>query len=122
MDIGIWMAAAVLKHKLEARHEPNPEQTWNLSRWPSKLSANENNRLFVAVNGKWRGYFILQDEVLFNPRDSTSFTLIFDTRTWTLIDPSPVRRFRSFTYNVPQVPFNPQQSAPNKRPTVDHPL
>ena len=43
-------------------------------------------------------------EVLFNPKDSTHYTLIFDTRTWTPIQPSPVHRFRGFTYKVPPIP------------------
>jgi hypothetical protein len=92
------------EHKLEVQGEKNPEQTWSLSRWPSRLSGNEQNRLFVAVNGRWRGYFILQDDVIFNPLDSVRYTLIFDTRTWTLIPPVPVKRFQAFTYKVPNVP------------------
>jgi hypothetical protein len=107
------MAAATLEHKLEAQDEPNPEQTWNLSRWPTRLTGDETNRLFVAVNGKWRGYFILQDEVLFNPSDSARYTLIFDTRTWTCIPPTPVRRFRGFTYKVPTVSSTPSSSPPS---------
>ena len=105
MDIGVWMAAETLAHKLEAREEHNPEQTWNIYRWPSQLSAeDQQHRLFVATRGLWRGYFILSDEVLFNPKDSTHYTLIFDTGTWTPIHPSPVRRFRGFTYKVPPIP------------------
>ena len=38
MDIGVWMAKQVLAHKLEARHEKNPEQAWNLSKWPTQFS------------------------------------------------------------------------------------
>jgi hypothetical protein len=57
MDIGVWMGAEVLAHKLQARHEANTEQAWNLSRWPSRLSQGAEHRLFVAVNGAWQGYF-----------------------------------------------------------------
>jgi hypothetical protein len=103
MDIGIWMAAATLEHKLEAREEKNPEQTWNMSRWPTRLSQDGENRLFVASGGYWRGYFKLSDEVLYNPLDRVKYTLIFDTRTWTEIPRTPVRRFRGFTYKVPSV-------------------
>jgi hypothetical protein len=103
LDIGVWMSPAVLEHKLEAQDEPNPEQAWNLSRWPKDgFPAGQKHRLFVASAGVWCGYFILAGEALYNLEDpNTPYTLIFDTRTWTEIPPVPVRRFRGFTYNVP---------------------
>ena len=102
MDIGIWMSAQVFQHKLEAKHQTNPEQTWNLSRWPRRLSGDVQHRLFVAVNGAWRGYFRLSAEALYSPADTgASFSLLFDTRSWTPIPAVPVRHFRGFTYNVP---------------------
>jgi hypothetical protein len=105
MDIGVWMSRAVLEHKLEARDERNPEQAWNLGRWPTELSVQGvQHRLFVACDGAWRGYFVLSGEALYNPRDTrTPFTLLFDTRTWTDIEPVPMSRFRGFTYKVPLV-------------------
>ena len=104
MDIGIWMSAQVLEHKLQAREEDNTEQAWNLSRWPTGFTQQDEHRLFVAVNGAWRGYFTLSPEALFNPSDpSAPFTLLLDTCSWTSIDPVPVRRFRGFTYKVPQL-------------------
>ena len=51
MDIGIWMSAEVLEHKLQARQENNTEQAWNLSRWPKGFTAEGKHRLFVAVQG-----------------------------------------------------------------------
>ena len=102
MDIGIWMAAGTLAHKLEAQHDKNQEETWNLTRWPSRLSDYDENRLFVASGGFWRGYFILSRDALFNPRDKkVPFTLLFDTRTWTPLPKTPASRFRGFTYKVP---------------------
>ena len=104
MDIGVWMSAEVLADKLQARQENNTEQAWNLSRWPKGLTQEGEHRLFVAVNGAWRGYFTLSPEALFNPKDpSAPFTLLFDTCTWTPIGPVPTKRFRGFTYNVPPV-------------------
>ncbi len=98
------MQAEVLEHKLQAQNEVNREQAWNLSRWPSRLSEEKEHRLFVAVNGVWRGYFRLSRDALYHPDDMrTPFTLLFDTRTWALIDPVHVKRFRGFTYNVPPV-------------------
>ena len=101
MDIGVWMRAEVLAHKLEARTERNPEQAWNLSRWPAQLSAEGEHRLFVAVKGAWRGHFTLSRDALYSPNDTSAFTLLFDTRTWTTIQPVPVKCFRGFTYKVP---------------------
>jgi hypothetical protein len=101
MDIGVWMSKQTLAHKLEARHEKNPEQAWNLSKWPTRFSEPGENRLFVAAKGKWRGYFKLSKDALYNPNDATPYTLLFDTRTWTTIPPTPVKRFRGFTYKTP---------------------
>lgn len=102
MDIGVWMRAEVLEDKLDAPSEGKPEQAWNLARWPTGLSEPGQHRLFVAVDGVWRGFFKLSGEGLFNPTDSrTPYTLLFDTRTWNAIPPIPVSRFRGFTYKVP---------------------
>jgi len=105
MNVGIWMSADVLEHKLEARHEKNPEQAWNLGRWPNRLSEEGEHRLFVATRGAWRGYFTLSSDALYNPNDPQApFTLLFDARTWTPIQKVPVKHLRGFTYNVPHPP------------------
>lgn len=104
MDIGIWMSKQILAHKLEARREKNPEQAWNLAHWPTGFSDPGQHRLFVASEGKWRGYFKLSADALYNPNDTTPYTLLFNTRTWTPIPPTPVKRFRGFTYKVPTLP------------------
>ena len=101
MDIGVWMSKQTLAHKLEARREKNPEQAWNLTRWPKGLSEQGDHRLFVATQGKWVGFFRLSEDALYNPNDTTPFTLLFNTRTWTIIPPTPVKRFRGFTYKAP---------------------
>ena len=109
MDIGVWMRREVLEDKLALRRERNPEGAWNLYRWPSGFVEGEENRLFVAAEGAWRGYFALADGALVNRNDPTAgYALLFDTRTWTAIAPVPVRRFRGFTYRVPALP----ESAP----------
>jgi hypothetical protein len=120
-DIGIWMSAAVLQHKLEARSERNPEQAWNLARWPAALSQPGEHRLFVAGAGRWRGYFLLSSDALYNPSDTrTPFTLLFDTRTWTPIAQLPARRFRGFTYDVPPL-SSPLHTPPTKRARTPSP-
>jgi hypothetical protein len=58
MDLGICMSVGTLAHKLAARDEKNPEQAWNLTRWPQRLSVVGEHRLFVAAGGAWRGYFV----------------------------------------------------------------
>ena len=50
MDIGVYMRPDVLAHKLEAQDEKNPEEAWNLGRWPKVLSEKGEHRLFVACN------------------------------------------------------------------------
>jgi hypothetical protein len=96
------MSATTLEHKLEAGEERNPEQAWNMARWPTGLSEKGEHRLFVACDGYWRGHFSLSGEALYNPDDERApYTLLFDTRTWTEIQPVAVKRFRGFTYNVP---------------------
>ena len=96
------MSRAVFAHKLELRTSRNPEAAWNLRNWPEGYVAGGHNRLFIACEGKWIGYFKLAPDAVFNPKDSAApYTLLFDTRSWTPIKSVPVRRFRAFTYKVP---------------------
>lgn len=104
MDIGVWMARPTLEEKLALRTSRNPEGTWNLRNWPSGFSEGGRNRLFVASDGAWIGYFKVSGEALYNPRDSSApYTLLFDTRTWTRIEQRPAQSFRGFTYDVPRL-------------------
>jgi len=116
LDIGVCMRPEVLKHKLAARSEPNSEQAWNLSRWPTALSQPGPHRLFVASRGTWRGYFVLSPEALFTPNECwTPFTLLFDARSWTELPPTPVKQFRGFTYKVPTAPVADHSDNPAPR-------
>jgi hypothetical protein len=96
MDIGIWMSPEVLSHKLEARTESNTLASWNTKSLPMGLGGSgQSDRLFVASQGVWCGYFLLSKEALWTPEDATApFTLLFDTKSWTPIAPVPVKRFR----------------------------
>ncbi len=115
MDVGICMRPDVLEHKLEAQHEENPEQAWNMARWPNRLSEQGEHRLFVAAGGAWRGYFTLSPDALYNPDDPrVPFTLLFDSRTWTPIPRVPVKHFRGFTYNVPPMPNDNTATTPRQ--------
>jgi hypothetical protein len=103
MDLGVTMSADMFEDKLEhATDGKNPEATWNTCRLPKRLVPGWNNRLFVALDGLWRGYFPLSGEVLWNPDDPAApYALIFDTRRWTRISPRPAPRFRGWRYLEP---------------------
>ena len=104
MHIGIHTRWEVLEDKLELRDHPRSTRaTWQLSRLPEKLSKEGPNYLFVAVDATWRGYFTLDDEILWNPEEKRrcQYSLVFDTRTWIEIRPIETKRFRGFTYNTP---------------------
>lgn len=90
------MSPEVLEHKLEAQRERNTEAAWNVRSVPKGLGQpGLSDRLFVASEGAWIGYFVLSTEVLFSPEDkAVPWTLLFDTKTWTPIKPMPVKRFR----------------------------
>jgi hypothetical protein len=103
VDIGIRMSLATLREKLSLRQDRNPETTWSLRTWPQGFRDGHTNRLFVAADGAWRGYFIFTD-ALFNPRDqAVPYAILFDTRSWNPVSPAPAPRFRGFTYQVPDI-------------------
>ena len=106
MDLGVWMSRGVLGHKKAAEHEV---QAWNMKALPDQLSRSpEPHRLFVAVDGRWRGFFVLQPWVHRNPLDNTHpWTLVFDANTWTAIQPRPAPprdRTLGYTLDVPDLP------------------
>jgi hypothetical protein len=103
VDIGVWMSRGTLREKLALRRDLNPEAAWNLTHWPTGIAEGQN-RLFVACDGVWSGYFTLAADALYHPDDAAApFTVLFDTRTWTPMPPTPAKRFRGFTYQVPLV-------------------
>lgn len=101
--IGIHTGWDILEGKLEQREEAGgTTATWQLTRLPERLSKQGPNYLFVAVDGAWRGYFTLQDEILWNTEDQRCpYSLVFDTRTWVEIKPIRTKRFRGFSYATP---------------------
>jgi hypothetical protein len=105
MDIGVYWSPAVLEHKLERADAPGRlEEVWNCHALPNSLGRDrEGDRLFIASGAIWVGWFRLVPEVLYNPEDSRCpFSLIFDAKTWTSLRVSiPCRRFRGWTYQVP---------------------
>jgi hypothetical protein len=109
------MNRETLQEKLGLRRETNPEGAWNLRRWPSGFVEGEENHLFVASEGAWRGYFKVTD-ALWNREDrDVPYTLLFDSRTWTPIPPVPAVRFRGFTYKVPALISAPVKASASAR-------
>ncbi len=82
MDLGVWMSRGVLTHKRDASEHAT--QAWNMKALPDEFSHSpEPHRLFVAVDGKWRGFFVLEPWVQHNHQDAASpWTLVFDANTW----------------------------------------
>lgn len=103
VHIGIHTRWEILEDKLELRDHPRSTKgTWQLTRLPEKLSPEGSNRLYVAVDGVWQGYFLLEDDILWNPDDRRCpYSLVFDTRSWVDIRPLRTKRFRGFTYDTP---------------------
>jgi len=85
------MSRGVLEHK---RHDDVAVQVWNLRRLPDGFAnAAGAGRLFVAVEGHWRGFFRLSPRIMQNETDSACpYTLVFDPRSWTSIPPERTAR------------------------------
>ena len=98
------MSRPTVEEKLALRTSSNPEGTWNLRNWPSGFSEGGGSRLFVASAGAWIGHIKISGQALYHPRDSSvPYTLLFDTHTWTRIEPRLLQSFRGFTCHVPQL-------------------
>jgi hypothetical protein len=100
MDVGVVMSRAVLADKLQdGRARQRAVATWNTRRVPTRLTPGWTNRLSVACDGRWCGYFSLSGDVLWTPADAAApYALIFDPRRWTPIAPAPSPRFRGWRY------------------------
>ena len=100
MDLAVVMRQEVLTDKLEdGRVRGRQVATWNTRRVPKLLTPGWSNRLFVASQGRWRGYFPLSGDVFWNPRDEAApYALIFDPRRWTPIVAVPCPSFQGWRY------------------------
>ena len=98
MDLAVVMPPEVLADKLEDGRG-RAVATWSTRRLPTRLTPGWTNRLFVGVQGRWRGYFPLSGEVFWNPRDAAApYALIFDPRRWTPIGAAACPSFRGWRY------------------------
>ena len=115
MNIGVWMSSGVLAHKREVDYQT---QTWNLRELPEEFSRSSGPyRMFVAVDGYWRGFFVLK-QIGCNMQDKTSpWTVAFDPRTWTPVAASraPQRDRRlCYSLDVPTVSSDGERENENK--------
>lgn len=102
MDLGVWMSRAVWEHKHESDREV---EAWNLPDLPDNfITAQGGDRLYVAIGGYWRGYFLLKS-LCVNLKDRRApFAISFLPASWTAIPPVPSpKRARGvrFTTEVP---------------------
>lgn len=100
MNLGIVMRGEVLEDKLEeGRVRRRGVATWNTRRLPTRLTPGWTNRLYVACQRSWRGYFPLSGDVYWNPKDAAApYALIFDPRRWAPIVAVPCPSFRGWRY------------------------
>ncbi len=113
-DIGIWMSRGVLEHK---RQNDVAVQVWNLRRLPDGFAETfVTGRLFVAVDGHWRGFFRLAAPIMCNAADPLCpYTLSFDPNSWTAIFPqrAPTRNRRTgYTLDLPTLDIVPPSHRP----------
>jgi hypothetical protein len=99
------MSRGVLEHK---RQNDVAVQVWNVRRLPDGFAeAFVAGRLFVAVDGHWRGFFRLMAPLLYNAADPLCpYTLPFNPNSWTAILPqrAPARNRRAgYTMDLPAV-------------------
>ena len=100
MDLAVVMRQDVLADKLEdGQARGRAVATWNTRRVPTRLTPGWTNRLFVASQGRWRGYFPLSGDAVWNPKDEAApYALIVDPRRWTPIAAAPCPSFRGWRY------------------------
>jgi hypothetical protein len=114
MDLGVAMRGEILADKLADGRSGRRMATWNTRRVPTRLTPGWTNRLFVACDGWWRGYFPLAGDVLWNPKDAAApYALIFDPRRWTRIPTVRSPRFRGWRYlELPPTSATPSSAEP----------
>ena len=99
------MSRGVLEHK---RQNDVAVQVWNLRRLPDGFAeGSAAGRLFVAVDGHWRGFFRLLPRIMRNEADPICpYTLPFNPNSWTAIPPQrspPRNRLTGYTLDLPTV-------------------
>lgn len=94
-DIGVSMSREILAHKKrDGKKSEDNYCYWSMRRIPDKLDAG--SKLWVASEGRWRGYFVVW---------GIDFTgeLRFYSESWVEHDDGPRKPFQGYTYKVPVV-------------------
>jgi len=102
VNLGVWMSRGGWRHK---RVSERRLETWNLPDLPDGfLAASGFARLYVAIEGQWRGYFVIT-RLLWSPSDPRApFSLAFAPASWVAIEPLPAPprpRSQRFTLDIP---------------------
>lgn len=114
MNLGVWMSRAVWQHKCDTSVRT---QSWNLRQLPDNfLPAGATVRLYVAIQGHWRGYFHVH-AFQWTPEDRASpFALYFAPGSWVPIEacPAPRRPPTGYTLDVLAAPVCPANHEPTR--------
>jgi hypothetical protein len=108
------MSRAVWQHKCDGSVRT---QSWNLMHLPDDfLPSGGTVRLYVAMQGHWRGYFQVH-AFQWTPEDHAGpFALFFAPGSWMPIDacPAPRRLPTGYTLDVPATSVCPTNHGPTK--------
>ena len=108
-DIGVSMSREILAHKKrDGKKSEDNCCYWSIRRIPDEL--NTGSKLWVASEGRWRGYFVVMgidftgdgvppEENEMNGKSE----LLFYSDSWVEHDGGPRRPFQGYTYKVPVV-------------------
>jgi len=103
VDIGIYTSRDIFDEKKKYSEDVEKWVWWDIKSKPSK---GEVERLFVAFNGKWQGYFTVHSTEPVDVAvkgDSSNKYSIFLYQWHELTEKISRTPFQGFTYNVPKV-------------------
>ena len=92
-DIGVYMAASVLRHKCRDGHMRDGKICYWRFNCPENVGPG--SKLWVASDGRWQGYFVVAGHM-------PGYEVTFHSEWWKPIKGLPKRMpFQGFTYSVP---------------------
>jgi len=107
----VWMSSGVLDHKRQGQQT----QTWPVGILPDAYGDSAGpHRLFVAVNGRWRGFFVLESILCCLEDIKRPYTLAFNPGSWKSVEPAPApSRDRKLGYTTATPAVAPQRGERN---------